>query len=167
MHPRGGNAGDCRLHQADGREASAKDKAQSAQQQSEDGRLALQKHHWVPVKVLNRRAVSEDTRTNTFELPPGKPELGLGTCQHIQVGFQLKEKMLVRPYTPTRPVMSSLPASTTGERSRTASSRKQSARKQPASQHQPPTPPESPTDSSHSHSPPRPPHGERQEKSRQ
>ncbi|AEO68354.1 uncharacterized protein THITE_52692 [Thermothielavioides terrestris NRRL 8126] len=84
-------------------EIAAKERAENAQQQGEGARLALQKHRWVPVKLIDRRSISKDTRTYTFELPPGKPELGLGTCQHIQVGFHLQDKMLVRPYTPTRP----------------------------------------------------------------
>lgn len=31
--------------------------------------------------------------------------LGLGTCQHVQIGFHLKDKMLIRSYTPTRPLL--------------------------------------------------------------
>ncbi|KAL2021895.1 hypothetical protein VTK56DRAFT_6490 [Thermocarpiscus australiensis] len=90
-------------------ERAAKERAENIQQQGEGGQLALQKHRWVPVKLIDRRPVSSDTRTYTFELPEGTPALGLGTCQHIQVGFHLQDKMLVRPYTPTRPVLASSP----------------------------------------------------------
>ncbi|KAK3065016.1 hypothetical protein LTS18_013426, partial [Coniosporium uncinatum] len=74
---------------------------------SQDGadQLVLQKHRWVPVKLINRKDVSKDTRTYTFGLPDGKQILGLGTCQHVQLGFHLKDQMLIRSYTPTRPVL--------------------------------------------------------------
>jgi nitrate reductase (NAD(P)H) len=58
--------------------------------------IALQKHNWVPVKLLEKRA---------FSLPENKPVLGLGTCQHIEIGFHMADKMLIRPYTPTRPFL--------------------------------------------------------------
>lgn len=65
---------------------------------------ALQKHRWVPVKLVNRKKISRDTRLYTFELPDNKTTLGIGTCQHLEVGFHMKDRMLIRPYTPTRPV---------------------------------------------------------------
>lgn len=129
-------------------ETAAKQKAGDAQEQGEGSQLALQKHRWVPVKLIDRRALSKDTRTYTFELPPGKPELGIGTCQHLQVGFHLQDKMLVRPYTPTRPVMPTPPASPPGEASSSANApeqqRENTKEKEPHSQNRPPTPPESP-----------------------
>jgi len=67
--------------------------------------VALQKHRWVPVKLESREELSEDTRKYTFRLPEGKSALGLGTCQHIQIGFHMKDKMLIRSYTPTRPLL--------------------------------------------------------------
>ncbi|KAF2758588.1 hypothetical protein EJ05DRAFT_452115 [Pseudovirgaria hyperparasitica] len=70
--------------------------------------ITLQKHRWVSVKLVNRKSLSEDTRTYTFQLPSGKPELGLGTCQHVQLGFHLKDRMLIRSYTPTRPTLPSI-----------------------------------------------------------
>lgn len=73
-----------------------------------NGNLTLQKHRWVPVKLVDRNKVSKDTRRYTFRVPDGKVELGLGTCQHVQIGFHMKDRMLIRSYTPTRPV---LPAS--------------------------------------------------------
>ena len=123
-------------------EDAAKEKAQTAQKQGEGGRLALQKHRWVPVKLVDRRAISKDTRTYTFEMPPGKPDLGLGTCQHIQVGFHLQDKMIVRSYTPTRPI---LPESPPGSPERTASPSKEGKGTQRDTSQRPPTPPESPS----------------------
>ncbi|KAK4992186.1 hypothetical protein LTR50_001364 [Elasticomyces elasticus] len=67
--------------------------------------IALRKHRWVPVKLKARKSISEDTRTYTFILPEGKNLLGLGTCQHVQVGFHLMDGMLIRSYTPTRPLL--------------------------------------------------------------
>jgi len=83
-------------------EAAAKEKAQS---QQGDDNLALQKHRWAPVRLVDRRSISNDTRTYTFALPDDKTILGLGTCQHIQLGFHLEDKMLIRSYTPTRPLL--------------------------------------------------------------
>jgi len=83
-------------------EAEAKESANS---QQGDEQLMLQKHRWVPVKLLDRKPISEDTRAYTFGLPDGKKTLGLGTCQHVQLGFHLKDKMLIRSYTPTKPLL--------------------------------------------------------------
>ncbi|CRK27704.1 hypothetical protein BN1708_014926 [Verticillium longisporum] len=73
-----------------------------------DNKATLQKHRWVPTKLIARKAISEDTRAYTFQLPDHKAILGLGTCQHILIGFHLKDKMLVRSYTPTRPILPAL-----------------------------------------------------------
>ncbi|KAF2272837.1 uncharacterized protein EI97DRAFT_197518 [Westerdykella ornata] len=90
-------------------EAAAKDRAKSTEGSDN---IALQQHRWVPIRLVERKAISDDTRTYTFELPANTPELGLGTCQHIQLGFHLRDRMLIRQYTPTRPV---LPAMTNGK----------------------------------------------------
>lgn len=82
-------------------EAAAKSEAN----EKGDDRVALQKHRWVPVTLESREQISEDTCKYTFRLPDGKNILGLGTCQHIQVGFHMKDKMLIRSYTPTRPLL--------------------------------------------------------------
>nr|OQO24577.1 hypothetical protein B0A51_09734 [Rachicladosporium sp. CCFEE 5018] len=83
-------------------EAAAEEKAQDSQI---DGDVVLQKHRWVPVKLMDRESLSEDTRKYTFGLPDGAKDLGLGTCQHVQLGFHLKDRMLIRSYTPTRPLL--------------------------------------------------------------
>ncbi len=84
-------------------EAAAEEKSKS--QESED--VALQKHRWVPVCLKARKEVSKDTRSYTFTLPDSKTTLGLHTCQHIQLGFHFADKMVIRSYTPTRPILSS------------------------------------------------------------
>ncbi|EKG14250.1 hypothetical protein MPH_08578, partial [Macrophomina phaseolina MS6] len=74
-------------------EAAAKDEASS---QDNDDQLTLQKHRWLPVRLIDREDISKDTRTYTFALPDGKSVLGLGTCQHVQIGFHMKDRMLIR-----------------------------------------------------------------------
>lgn len=83
-------------------EAAAKEQAASF---DDSGKRVLQKHRWVPVRLIDRRPLSEDTRAYTFQLPDGKPDLGLGTCQHVQLGFHLQDRMLIRSYTPTKPLL--------------------------------------------------------------
>ena len=78
---------------------------EQANRQGSDEDIVLQKHRWVPVTLRNKENVSEDTRRYTFDLPAGGKDLGLGTCQHIQLGFHLRDKMLVRSYTPTKPLL--------------------------------------------------------------
>ncbi|KXT09669.1 hypothetical protein AC579_9975 [Pseudocercospora musae] len=82
-------------------EAAAKEKANS----KKDGDVVLQKHKWVPVTLKTRENLSEDTRKYIFALPDGMKDLGLGTCQHVQLGFHMKDKMLIRSYTPTKPLL--------------------------------------------------------------
>ena len=68
--------------------------------------MLLQKKTWTPVTLKDRQKLSEDTLAYTFEVPKGK-KLGMGTCQHIQFGIHMKDKMLIRSYTPTRPILDS------------------------------------------------------------
>jgi nitrate reductase (NAD(P)H) len=83
-------------------EAAAKEQAESS---DDSGKIVLQRHRWVPVKLVDRKPVSDDTRAYTFQLPDGKPDLSLGTCQHVQLGFHLMDRMLIRSYTPTKPLL--------------------------------------------------------------
>lgn len=82
-------------------EANAKEMAKTAG--GDD--LRLQTHRWIPAKLLKRTELSKDTRAYEFELPNDDGILGLGTCQHVQVGFHLKDRMLIRSYTPTKPLL--------------------------------------------------------------
>ncbi|GAB7328539.1 hypothetical protein MBLNU13_g00494t1 [Cladosporium sp. NU13] len=82
--------------------AAAKEKAASSTQNSN---VILQKHKWTPVALTARESLSSDTQKYTFTLPPNTPNLGLGTCQHIQLGFHMQDKMLIRSYTPTAPIL--------------------------------------------------------------
>ncbi|EMT66945.1 Nitrate reductase [NADH] 1 [Fusarium odoratissimum] len=83
-------------------EAAAKDTSRSS---NKDEHLALEKHRWIPVKLIDRKNLSKDTRAYTFQLPEGKSILGLGTCQHVQIGFHMLDRMLIRSYTPTKPLL--------------------------------------------------------------
>ncbi|KAJ4118739.1 hypothetical protein NW768_010800 [Fusarium equiseti] len=78
---------------------------ESSDPSNKDEHLALEKHRWIPVKLKERKNISEDTRSYTFQLPEGKNVLGLGTCQHVQVGFHMLDRMLIRSYTPTKPLL--------------------------------------------------------------
>lgn len=69
-----------------------------------DSSVLLQKNSWIPVKLTDRKELSEDTLAYTFQVPQQK-KLGLGTCQHIRFGIHMQDKMLVRSYTPTRPIL--------------------------------------------------------------
>jgi len=66
---------------------------------------ALLKHRWTRAILRKRDWISEDTAAYTFELPEKKKFLGLGTCQHVELGFHLQDRMLIRQYTPTRPIL--------------------------------------------------------------
>ncbi|KIW68544.1 hypothetical protein PV04_04483 [Phialophora macrospora] len=76
--------------------------------------LLLQRKKWVPVKLVARKQLSSDTFAYTFSYKdtyngnsPSKShvKLGLGTCQHIQMGIHMLDKLLIRSYTPTRPII--------------------------------------------------------------
>ncbi|KAG9256137.1 uncharacterized protein F5Z01DRAFT_635090 [Emericellopsis atlantica] len=83
-------------------EQAAKRAADSEDAQS---KVVLEKHRWHPVKMIARRDVSKDTRTYRFQLPDNNKVLGLGTCQHVEIGFHLEDRMLIRSYTPTKPLL--------------------------------------------------------------
>ncbi|BGP28285.1 hypothetical protein JCM10296v2_000017 [Rhodotorula toruloides] len=86
-------------------DAAAKEAAASGSKDA-DQKLALKKNRWVPVRLLDRREVSHDTRKYTFQLPDGKDTLGLGTCQHVLIGFHMpdhgqgKFELTVKTYFP-------------------------------------------------------------------
>lgn len=84
-------------------EAAAKENAKGATGDGKD--VVLKKHRWVQVTLERREELSEDTRQYTFRLPNGAQTLGLETCQHVQIGFHMQDKMLIRSYTPTRPLI--------------------------------------------------------------
>lgn len=85
---------------------TARQQTQEAARASQgQGDVALQTHQWVPARLKDRKSISKDTRLYVFELPPGKPLLGIGTCQHIQVGFHMKDRMIIRAYTPILPLL--------------------------------------------------------------
>lgn len=69
--------------------------------------LFLKTQKWRPVKLTNKKQLSTDTFTYTFQYQGDKGTLGLGTCQHIQFGIHMLDKMLIRSYTPTRPITQS------------------------------------------------------------
>ena len=65
----------------------------------------MDRRRWNAVRLKEKKALSEDTNQYTFTLPQGsKKVVGLRTCQHLQLGFHFKDRLVVRPYTPTRPI---------------------------------------------------------------
>lgn len=82
-------------------EDAAAERAKSSKKSSETG---FDRHRWNVVRFKEKEQLSEDTRRYTFSLPPDTKKLGLGTCQHLQLGFHFRDRLVVRPYTPTRPV---------------------------------------------------------------
>jgi nitrate reductase (NAD(P)H) len=88
----------------------AKASAEEAAKDDSSSKMLLQTKKWVPVTLTKRDKISEDTYTYTFQYTEKSPSnkqperLGLGTCQHIQFGIHMLDKMLVRSYTPTRPI---------------------------------------------------------------
>lgn len=85
----------------------AKAEAEEATKSGGDTENVLQTKKWVAVVLRDKKKLSEDTFAYTFSYDSnnGKRKLGLGTCQHIQFGIHMEDKMLVRSYTPTRPIM--------------------------------------------------------------
>ncbi|KAI5201802.1 hypothetical protein E4T39_05045 [Aureobasidium subglaciale] len=83
-------------------EEAAKAKAKASNEKSD---FVLSMQQWYPVTLLKRKEISEDTRSYTFGLGDKSKKLGLGTCQHLQIGFHMQDKMLVRSYTPTAPII--------------------------------------------------------------
>ncbi|GBF61703.1 nitrate reductase [Trichophyton mentagrophytes] len=70
----------------------------------QDSKVALDNHRWVQARLVSKKALSADTRRYTFKLPHKATEFGLETGQHVQVGFHFKDSLVVRPYTPVRPI---------------------------------------------------------------
>ncbi|KAF7713010.1 Uncharacterized protein PECH_007246 [Penicillium ucsense] len=82
-------------------EEAAKEKANSAETKSD---IILNHHRWNVVRFVGKHSLSQDTNRYSFKLPAGTKKLGLGTCQHLQLGFHFSDRLVVRPYTPTRPI---------------------------------------------------------------
>ncbi|KAI2830414.1 hypothetical protein CBS63078_3819 [Aspergillus niger] len=86
------------------REAEQKEK-ENAQGGEKNPQIALDKHKWTQAKLVKKKRLSDDTQQYTFSLPPPAKKLGLETGQHVQVGFHFEDRLVVRPYTPVRPIL--------------------------------------------------------------
>lgn len=60
---------------------------------------------WTQAKLVKKKRLSDDTQQYTFRLPYPAKKLGLETGQHVQVGFHFEDRLVIRPYTPVRPIM--------------------------------------------------------------
>lgn len=85
-------------------EEKAKERAQWTKH---DPEIALNPHKWTPVRLLHKVPISPDTYRYTFSLPPPAKKLGLQTGQHVQIGFHFSDRLIIRPYTPVRPILPS------------------------------------------------------------
>ena len=83
------------------------DAAEAAKSDPTKSEFLLQSKRWTPVKLINREKLSAVTFKYTFQYKEkgSDKKLGLGTCQHIEFGIHMLDKMLVRAYTPTRPIL--------------------------------------------------------------
>jgi cytochrome-b5 reductase len=54
-----------------------------------------------PLKLIDRKVLSHDTRRFRFELPSSEHVLGLPIGQHIYLSARVDGQLVVRPYTPT------------------------------------------------------------------
>jgi nitrate reductase (NAD(P)H) len=86
----------------------AKAEAKAAAESGGD-KVMLNSKRWKQVTLTNKKQLSDDTFAYTFRFrePQESKKLGLSTCQHIQFGIHMLDKMLIRSYTPTRPVVES------------------------------------------------------------
>ncbi|KAL4909793.1 hypothetical protein BDW74DRAFT_173285 [Aspergillus multicolor] len=88
-----------------------KDAEQKAQEKSNkddaNDKVALDKHKWIQAKLHKKHRISSDTQQYTFTLPPPTKSLGLQTGQHVQVGFHFQDRLVMRSYTPIRPILPS------------------------------------------------------------
>lgn len=96
----------------------AKEEAERTAKDGGKRKFFLQSKKWVPVQLTDRQQVSKDTFTYTFSYRSNSayPDagdqngssssitLGLSTCQHIQFGIHMLDKLLIRSYTPTKPI---------------------------------------------------------------
>jgi len=53
-----------------------------------------------PLKLVEKKDLSHDTRLFRFELPSKNHVLGLPTGQHIHLSAKINDQLVVRPYTP-------------------------------------------------------------------
>ncbi len=93
-----------------GRDADARNRNPLTQRQhprvTPDGReVALSSSHWTDVTLVAKVVVNHNTRRFTFALPSREQRMWLPWGKHINVGVELEDRMVVRPYTPVRPIL--------------------------------------------------------------
>ena len=69
-------------------------------------RVVLTPQRWVHVSLVRKAVVTHDTRRFTFALPTRDDRMWLPCGRHINLAITVDERrMVVRPYTPVRPVL--------------------------------------------------------------
>lgn len=97
----------------DGVKALQEDAKRAAKNQAklkeERAGMALTPFSYSAATLVNKRNVSADTRIYTFQLPKRDDDshgvLGLPIGQHVQVAMHMADGVVMRPYTPIRPVL--------------------------------------------------------------
>lgn len=95
-----------------------KKQAEQAESRQE---YALKPFQYTPATLVKRKEINTDTRLYTFKVPDGKDgkpgRLGLHVGGHIQIASHWNDAVVMRPYTPTRPVLPEEEDGTFGESS--------------------------------------------------
>jgi nitrate reductase (NAD(P)H) len=78
---------------------------QQTRQVANPDETVLKPDRWVPCHLVRKVVLSTDTRRFTFQVPYKNRRLGLPVGKHLRIGVHFKDKMVVRSYTPTRPII--------------------------------------------------------------
>ncbi|KAF9884796.1 hypothetical protein FE257_001212 [Aspergillus nanangensis] len=76
----------------------------AARSTADDDHIALKRHKWTQAKLIDKKSISKDTKRYRFALPSKDQKLGLETGQHILIGFHFEDQLIMRSYTPIRPI---------------------------------------------------------------
>ena len=66
--------------------------------------IELSSFRWMPVHLKKKIVVNHDTRRFTFALSSPDKRMWLPWGKHVNLGVELSDRMVVRPYTPVKPV---------------------------------------------------------------
>jgi nitrate reductase (NAD(P)H) len=71
-----------------------------------DGKqIGLSSSQWVDVTLKEKTEMTHDTRRFTFALSSADQRMWLPWGKHINIGVELEDRMVVRPYTPVKPIL--------------------------------------------------------------
>ncbi|KND02517.1 uncharacterized protein SPPG_02976 [Spizellomyces punctatus DAOM BR117] len=67
--------------------------------------IVLNPHRWIPVTLVKKESITHDTRRFTFGLPSKEDRMWLPWGKHINLAITQETRMVVRPYTPVKPIL--------------------------------------------------------------